>query len=447
MWGYHPRDLGELPDGPRRGDGLPATEYNLLTEAGRERFRKNHTLNPPTCSIDDLGPFHIVRPTSAAELGDIVRKNKAVFPLGGRTMLGVGSPPAKAGIGVDLTAIDRVIDFPARDMTITVEAGITIQRLQAIVEKEGQRLPIDVPAADRATLGGAMATNTSGPRRYGFGTLRDYVIGISVVNDAGQETKAGGRVVKNVAGYDLCKLHIGALGTLGIITQATLKLRPLAEESALVIVYCEANQLDKLLNVLHAGRTRPVCIDVLNPRAASSLPPGRSAWAVVVGFEESAETVRWQVQQFIKEAAGVRTLGADTFVNVTAAPVWSALTEYRLQPDAVLSFKANMLPHTCAAFCRLADSLDETMRLAAHAGNGIAIGHVSGNLTVERAAAILTQLQSAAEQGNVVVLQCPAAWKVVLPVWGGLRGDAFLMAAVRDKLDPRGLFNPGRFLV
>ncbi len=127
-----------------------------------------------------------------------------------------------------------MIDYPARDMTVTVQAGITLAALQKLLATEKQRLPVDVPRADRATLGGVLAANVSGPRRFGFGTLRDYVIGITTINDEGQETKAGGRVVKNVAGYDLCKLHIGALGTLGIISQVTLKVRPMPEATTLL---------------------------------------------------------------------------------------------------------------------------------------------------------------------------------------------------------------------
>jgi glycolate oxidase FAD binding subunit len=404
-------------------------------------------LNPETCFLDT----QVVRPTTSAEIGDIVRRAsseaQSLFPLGGRTMLDLGLPPSRPGVGVDLTALDRVIDYPARDMTITVEAGITIQRLREILHKEGQRLPIDVPASDRATLGGAVAANVSGPRRYGFGTLRDYVIGISVINDLGQETKAGGRVVKNVAGYDLCKLHVGALGTLGIISQATLKLKPLPEEAALVVCRCQVDELENLLNVLHAGRTRPVCIDVLNPRAAAELWPAEPAWAVIVGFEESGEAVRWQVQQLIKEMSACRTQGIDALACVTAEPVWQFLCDFQLRPEATLSFKANMLPHAVAGFCRLADGLDDTMRLQAHAGNGIVVGHVSGGLTVEKAGAMLKQIYPTALQGNVVILRCPTAWKGTLPVWGQPRGDAALMAVVRDKLDPRRLFNPGRFLV
>ena len=172
---------------------------------------------------------------------------------------------------MDLCGLDQVIDFPARDMTITVQAGITIARLRNIVGRENLRLPIDVARAEQATLGGTLATNTSGPRRYGFGTLRDYVIGISAVNDMGHEFKAGGRVVKNVAGYDLCKLLVGSLGTLAIITQVTLKLRPRVEEQALVTVACETDALEKTLDQLHGSRTRPTCLELLNRPAAEAV--------------------------------------------------------------------------------------------------------------------------------------------------------------------------------
>src|SRR5207237_1012715 len=161
---------------------------------------------------DDFELPTIVRPGSAAEVGDLVRRaaaeGQALYPLGGRTMLGLGLPPARPGYGVDLRSLNRVIDYPARDMTITVQAGITLAELQ--------------------------------------------------------EVKAGGRVVKNVAGYDLCKLHIGALGTLGVITQVTLKVRPVPEAQVLVTLGCEPDALGPLLDQLHETRTRPVCLDVLN---------------------------------------------------------------------------------------------------------------------------------------------------------------------------------------
>ena len=169
-------------------------------------------------------------------------------------MLDFGMPPARPGIALSTTALNQVIDYPARDLTITVQAGITMKELQATLAKENQWLPIDIP--ETATIGGAIACDVSGPRRYGYGTLRDYVIGITVVNDRGEETHAGGRVVKNVAGYDFMKLHTGALGTLGVITQVTLKVKPKPEALGLMTNSLSDENFDRGLNC--ADRTRYV---------------------------------------------------------------------------------------------------------------------------------------------------------------------------------------------
>ena len=142
----------------------------------------------------------------------------------------VGLPARTPGTAVDMTRLDKVIDYPARDMTITVQAGIRVSRLQEILASEGQTLPLDIPWPDKATVGGLLACNVSGSRRLAHGTPRDFVIGLTVVDDHGKLTKSGGRVVKNVAGYDMAKLHIGAHGTLGPMAQVTLKVRPLASK-------------------------------------------------------------------------------------------------------------------------------------------------------------------------------------------------------------------------
>jgi glycolate dehydrogenase FAD-binding subunit len=442
-------------------------------------------LDDSTCTIDGVGPFPVVRPGTVEAVAGLVRQasaeGQALFPLGGQTMLGVGLPPERAGLGIDLRGLDAVIDYPARDMTITVQAGITIGRLQSMLAGENQRLPVDVPHPEQATLGGALAVNASGPRRYGCGTFRDYVIGMTTVNDEGQQTKAGGRVVKNVAGYDLPKLHVGALGTLGIITQVTLKLRPRPEESALLAFRADPTLLECLLDGVHSSRTRPVCVEVLNPRLGRLLAPRlprwegpEGAWVLIAGFEESAATVRWQVQQMIKEVPAGKVYGLDALVNDTAEPLWQFLRDFCLDvpapqrtpprphtalpktpgpcsagpPAAGLTFKANLLPHAVAAFALRADALHPGLLLQAHAGSGIVIGHIPDDLTLEQAGSLLAELQTlaAAARGNVVVLRCPAAWKKTLPIWGVPRGDAGLMRAVREKFDPQGLFNPGRFL-
>jgi glycolate oxidase FAD binding subunit len=409
------------------------------------------------CRIDDLDLSALYRPGSVGEVGELVRRaaaeGQAVYPLGGRTLLGLGLPPARSGFGIDLRGLDAVLDYPARDMTVTLQAGITLANLQKLLATENQRLPVDVPHPDRATLGGALAANVSGPRRYGSGTLRDYVIGIATVNDEGQETKAGGRVVKNVAGYDLCKLHVGALGTLGIITSVTLKLRPLPEEKTLVTLGCSSEALGPLLDRLHESRTRPGCLDVLNTAATDvvarearvALPD--APWVVAVGYEDNAEAVRWQVRRLIEELPASGIHGLEARAGAATESLWRALVELTGQP-APFRFKANLLPSASAALCRRIVAWPEEVLIHAHAGSGIVRGHVGSTLTLERTRAMLEELHEAAAnaQGNVVLTACPPEWKRSLPVWGRPRGDAWLMRHVKDKLDPRQLFNPGRFV-
>ncbi len=404
-----------------------------------------------TCLIDDFGPLPLRHPASIADLAECVREaiaaGQAVYPVGGGTQLGRGLPPTRPGVAIATTALDQVLDYPARDMTITVQAGISLARLNNLLATENQRLPIDVPRAVQATLGGAMAANVSGPRRYGHGTLRDYVIGISVVNDEGHEIKAGGRVVKNVAGYDLCKLYVGSLGTLGIISQVTLKLKPRSDEHALITLGCGGGVLSLLLDTLHRSQTRPVCVDLLNAAAARAIGELPDApWTIIIGFEDNREAVSWQVQQLIREIPAGQGIAVNVLADTSADPLWAALVEFAAWEGTPLTFQANLLPSAVACFCQQSP---EGLLLQAHAGSGIVIGHAGGDLTLDAAAAMLKERLAAATaaRGNLVVTRGPPAWKAMLPVWGAPRDDAWLMRRVKDALDPRGIFNPGRFIV
>jgi glycolate oxidase FAD binding subunit len=225
-----------------------------------------------------------------------VAQGFALYPQGGGTALDYGGIPRAPGVAIDTRGLNRVIDYPHADMTITVEAGITLQALRAVLAEKQQRLLVDAPQAEHATLGGVYATNTSGPRRYGAGRPRDQIIGVSFVNADGAVVKGGGRVVKNVAGYDFPKLLTGSLGTLGIITQMTLKVRPVPEASALVwAVYAQPDELAGVLDRLNTSATRPIALELLNPSGARlageaiGLPVG--GWVLAVGFEDNAAAV------------------------------------------------------------------------------------------------------------------------------------------------------------
>jgi glycolate oxidase FAD binding subunit len=399
-----------------------------------------------TLTIDGFGPLPVVHPASAAELGEVVRRcaaeGRAVYPVGGGTMLDYGRPPTKPGVAVATTALDRVIDFPARDMTITVQAGITIARLREVTRAEGLQLPIDVPEPERSTLGGAIACNVSGPRRYGYGTFRDYVLGLTVVTDRGEEAKAGGRVVKNVAGYDLMKLHTGALGTLGVIAQVTLKLRPVPEQQAQVIVPFDYEQFAGLLELLHRSATRPVGLDFIrftNFRATELTP---KPWSLLVLYDGSTETVEWQRQQLTDELRGSGISATGSFLSIGSAEILT------FPPKYDLVFRANVRPSGVTAFCgQLAQYPNATLN--GQAGSGIVRGSLGGPefTLAEARRSIQSLLQAAAAfDGNVVIERCPTEWKRSLPVWGRPPAALALMNAVKHALDPNGLFNPGRFV-
>lgn len=387
--------------------------------------------------IDGFGPIPVRRPASVAELCDQVREaraaKQAVYPVGGRTMLDLGDVPSKPGVAVDTRGLNAVVEHAARDMTITVQAGITLSDLAKVLAAENQWLPIDVPNPETATLGGAIAANVSGPRRLGHGTFRDYILGISFVSDEGVEVKGGGRVVKNVAGYDLMKLHTGALGTLGVITQVTLKVKPKTEATTVLSFGLGAAALGPTLDRLHASESRPVAIEVMK---------SGEVWLLACGFEEKAGTVAWQVKTLQQELTGAPVQGPPLTPDNAVVDLMPVPT-----PEGNVTLKVNTTPGGTAAVAVAAASLHSQATVNAHAGSGIVYVHLPEEVGVERissAVAELTKLTSA--NGNVTVRRCPPEWKKVLPVWGKDRGDRELMRAVKRTLDPDDVFNPGRLV-
>lgn len=362
---------------------------------------------PQTITIESAA-LPVERPSSVAELCDLVKRTRAakhgLYPVGGRTALDIGLPPAKPGVACDTTALAQIIDYPARDMTITAQAGVTVAALQAELAKEGQWLPIDVASPEKATLGGAVAVNASGPRRYGYGTLRDYVIGISFVTDDGVEVKAGGRVVKNVAGYDLMKLQIGALGTLGVVTQLTLKVKPKPEAAAAVSLTCDSPALAGVLDALSASRTRPV---------ACELTRAGDGWAVTVGFEEKTAAVRWQVSALFDELKPLDVRDICESPNVSFI---TANTALQLRPESRFVGKLSVSPSKVA---EAVTKLPPDVLVHAHALTGVIWVHAE--VPVDGAEARRGASPRAA----------------LTPGWE-------LMRHVKRTLDPDNVFNPGR---
>jgi len=408
-----------------------------------------------TVATHSLPLSEIVEPTSQAELAEIVARAYAngtpLYPIGGGTSLNPSAGAAPKGLGVSLARLTRVVDYPARDMTITVEAGLTMQSLADVLSVEQQRLPIDAPNADRATLGGVVATATSGPRRFGQGTIRDYVIGISAVDGRGVAFKAGGRVVKNVAGYDFCKLLTGSHGTLAIITQLTLKMRPVAAATALVA--CEVtgfDQAEALLAALTQSKTSPTAIELVAGPAWDEdrfVQATKSGCAqLVIGFEGTAIEVDWMIAEIANEWRALGVTESSVLREAAATRAWQRLIEFPAE-DAALVVKAGVLPSRVTQFVAAAQQISPNCSIAAHAGSGVVYVRLPSFASHEGPAVMIRGLHPAAVKagGAAVVLSCPVSHELTRPaLWGPTRQDAHLMRAVKAQFDPKNILNPGR---
>lgn len=399
------------------------------------------------------------KPTTASELSRLVAENyqqekHALIPVGGRTSLHFGGQNLSGLIGLSTIGLNRIVDYPARDLTITVEAGIKIEELQGELQKQHQSLPIDIPQTGRATLGGAIASNASGPSRFGYGTFRDYVIGISAVDGQGRLFSAGGRVVKNVAGYDLCKLLIGSLGTLATITEVTLKLRPLCDHKTIIIATFEPQrELEPILAGLNKSATRPVVLDLLNARAAwqlsgevnRPLPLGKNMlW---VEYEGTQAETEWQAQTLLEELQPHQPDEIVTIQNDDYAQFHLALCEFQTASDDPVTFRASLPKSLCERFLRMASAQDVSIQT--HAGNGVVYGHLPDRCTtVQLANEIIQPLRQFSEEhgGALTILNCDPEWTPEIDFVGARSNSWDLMSRIKKVLDPANLLSPQRLL-
>lgn len=400
-----------------------------------------------------------ISPADQSELVSAVKeaaaRTEAIYPLGGGTSLEYGLPGRMSGIGLATTNLTRVVDYPARDMTITVEAGITMEGLKQALAAERQWLPIDAPHPEQATLGGVVATAWNGPRRYGWGTIRDYVIGISAVDGRGTTFKGGGRVVKNVAGYDFCKLLTGSLGTLGVITQVTLKIKPLPERS--ILAACEVANLEmaeKLLAALVNSGTTPAAIELLvgpgwNDDPALGPLPTSCVARLVVGLEGTADEVDWMGRQIETEWRKLGVTRTQFVKDAAAGGLWTRLRDFPAIIGLPLVIKASVRPSDVTPLVGLIQAYDAKASIQSHAGNGIVIARFEKFDAGDVSRWLIGKLQPMvrASGGNFAVLSSSGLGELThQAAWGSLDRAGQWMQRVKQSFDPQGLFNPGRFV-
>jgi glycolate oxidase FAD binding subunit len=409
-----------------------------------------------------------IKPSQQSDVADAVRAayeaSRAVYPLGGRTALDYGSAPAQSGIELDLTGLAKVVDYTPRDMTIVVEAGIRMSDLGDLLAAETQQLPIDVPRAAEATLGGVVATNWAGPRRYGYGTIRDYVIGINAVDGRGVAFKGGGRVVKNVAGYDFCKLLCGSMGTLAVVTQLALKLKPRAESWATVAAACpDLETTDILLNRLTNLPCPPVAIDYLGgvgwklPEAVrpskSEIREDTSHLVVhVEGSEAETDYLAEQIQCELRHGGGLKVARLD---YADASELWTQQVEFADQGVTTYSTDNSPLVIKIAvpssAVTKVIAAIvahDAFCTVQAHTGNGIVIARFHEFKPSDVSKILVGKLRPLAVQhgGSLVVLSSALEGLTPHLIWGGRSQATMLLERIKQQFDPHNVLNPGRFI-
>jgi len=394
-------------------------------------------------------------PASEQELSRFVRENAAgerrpIYPVGGRTALQFLNSSSSNGTLLSVQRLCDAIDYPARDMTITVGAGMRIADLAGVLAEENQQLPIDICHEQRATIGGAIACNVSGPRRFGMGTFRDYLIGMSAVDSEGRVFHAGGRVVKNVAGYDLCKLMIGARGTLGILTEVTLKLKPRPELFEAIWVNCDSFEtIDKLAERMLTSETRPVAMEAFTPEACRYIiADARMSFpidgpVILLVYQGHEQELHWQIGRVREELKDSGIVSMEEVSDESSALLLSTLREFPDGGDVPVTFQANLLPSVTARFLQRCTERD--ISAVARIGNGIVIGHLpeeAGPQTQRSLIAELSQL-SREQGGNLILLNAEASIAAELPWRGSPEGSWPVMQKIKHALDPPGLLNPG----
>jgi glycolate oxidase FAD binding subunit len=418
------------------------TEKGLTEDLRRIVGPDNFRAATEQDAVEGVEPDFVVEPGSVEEISDVMklaaREGLAVAPRGSGTKMHIGDPPRRLDLIVSTARMNEVLEHTPGDQIVRLEAGVKLEDLQEYVSGSDQMLAIDPPESD-STIGGIVAANSSGPRRYRYGTIRDLIIGITVVLHDGTVAKAGGKVVKNVAGYDLSKLFTGSLGTLGIIATANFRLHPrpeasrtlavevtepqLAQAAAQAIVH---SQVEATAVELHYGENEKLLAVLLE-----SIPGG---------IDAKEETASFLLKQFGK----VRTLSEEEADHL------GPLTPPEVADEVVLKIGAP--PVDLAAVLESVLGAAERKglahpRITGHAGTGVTLLAFSG-ANEDSAAGFVAEMREiwVRRGGNVTLQRAPLTLKQRVSTWDNGGDYLGLVRRVKEKFDPRGGMNPGRFL-
>src|SRR5438067_13552307 len=411
-------------------------------------------------TIDGVLPRLVATPSDKEQVAQAValanQQGLTVLARGGGSRLNLGGIPEQVDVMLETHSMTRLLEHEAPDLTCHVEAGITLAALQAQLAAKGQWVALDPPDAEQATLGGILASTASGPKRLRHGPARDVVIGLHVVQASGEIARSGGRVVKNVAGYDLNKLYIGSLGTLGIIVEANLKLQPLpTSERTLLLTYANVNDAMQTVMALLGSLLTPSAIELIDAGAASDMSDffglnlPTDGYTLAIDFEGSSTSIDRQLDETRLIARKAGALMGEDLAGKEQAQFWQVVREHT---RGTVTCKVAIQVSQIASYLEKINSVCRRQRLEAavvgHAGNGILYVELRpGDATtclVEAIGELRRQAQEA--RGSLVVERCPIELKRGISVWGEPGSEFYLMQRLKQHFDAKGTFVKGRFV-
>ena len=415
-------------------------------------------------AVDGKTPEVVARPSSPQEISEAMslaaEYGLSVSPLGGKTRTGLGNPPESLDLAIETTGLDQVLAHNAADLTAIVEAGITVSRLQEVLAERGQFLAIDPPLPHRATIGGTLAVGWSGPMTWQNWSPRDIVIGMRTVMADGTITKTGGQVVKNVSGYDMARMHIGALGTLGIIAEVSFKLTPLPARQATVMATFDSDESSfGAALAVYGSSLVPLAISTLHGQKRREGDGGRGEGqpTLMVRVGGRARSVRRQIDDV---ASILKRHGAisDTVIDGDdATTMWRRIGDLGWAQETAFraGIRASVLPAdipgVLASMQNTEDPSGLRWRATTQTAQGVIDVHwldVDGESSTEHVSAAISKTVQAIQRvgGTTVVTHAPTSLKETLDVWGQPTSAIGTMRNLKRQYDPDRLLNPGRFM-
>ncbi len=410
-------------------------------------------------AIEGRRPDAVVYPADLRELQNVLSvasdRGLAVAPWGGGTRVAYGNPLKRLDLVVDMSDLNGVVEHNPADLTATVQAGITISALQGVLADHGQFVALDPPLPDRATLGGALAVGLSGPLKWQYGSPRDVVIGMAAAQIDGKLTRSGGQVVKNVSGYDMSRLHMGGLGTLGIIAEVSLKLAPLPARRATVVATFDGLQecLGAALEVF-GGRVVPLSMAAFDEGADRLMGAGRGGGPhyLAVGLGGRPLTLGRQVKETTSACSRHGARRVETLEAGPAGALWRSVADFGWDGATApaLGLRAGVLPSRTPELVQ-ALRTGPTPAIVVHPAHGTVLagwGAAGEPLPDDEASEVLLRATDAARGlgGHVVVERATPGVKARHDVWAGAGEQPSITRRLKQQFDPQGLLNPGRFV-